>query len=289
MVLTVMGRDRPGVVATISGILSENSINIEQIKMIARGEYIAMDLTIDACDFPHTQFLRKMLYKHTEKLGLDISRNGNIFSRPKRVIVFDCDSTIIQQEVIDELAKTAGVDQVVQEITHKAMNGDIDFQEALKKRVKLLKGLPVEKLELLTNTIKLTPGAEELISALRFMGYKIAVISGGFSFFTDHLKKLLNLDYVFANELEIENGVVTGKIKGEIIDAEKKGELIKQIADIEGLSADQIVAVGDGSNDRFMLSNAGLAIGFNPKEILKDYSDGMITSDNISGLLYFLS
>ena len=257
--------------------------------MIARGEYIAMDLTIDAFDFPHAQYLRKMLYKHTEKLGLDISlRNGNIFPKPKRVIVFDCDSTIIQQEVIDELAKTAGVDQVVQEITNKAMNGDIDFQEALLQRVSLLKGLPVEKLELLTNTIKLTPGAEELISTLRFMGYKIAVISGGFSFFTDHLKKLLNLDYVFANELEIENGIVTGKIKGEIIDAEKKGELLKHIAEIEGLSADQIVAVGDGSNDRFMLGNAGLAIGFNPKEILKDYSDGMITSDNISGLLYFL-
>ncbi|MBW2607636.1 MAG: phosphoserine phosphatase SerB [Deltaproteobacteria bacterium] len=289
MVLTFMGRDRPGLVASISGILSENSINIEQIKMIARGEYIAIDMTIDTCDFHHTQSLRKVLYKHAEKLGLDISlRNDNIASRPKRVIVFDCDSTIIQQEVIDELAKTARVDQVVKEITNKAMNGDIDFQEALRERVKLLRGMPVEKLELLINTIKLTPGAEELISTLRSMGYKIAVISGGFSFFTDHLKNLLNLDYVFANELEIENGIVTGKIKGEIIDAEKKGELLKQIADIEGITVDQIVAVGDGSNDRFMLSNAGLAIGFNPKEILKDYSDGVITSDNISGLLYFL-
>ncbi len=289
MVLTFMGRDRPGLVASISGILSENSINIEKIKMIARGEYIAMNLTVDTCDFPDTQSLRKVLYKHTEKLGLDISlRDDNVFSRPKRVIVFDCDSTIIQQEVIDELAKTAGVDQVVKEITDKAMNGAMDFQESLRERVKLLKGLPVEKLELLINTIKLTPGAEELISTLRFMGYKIAVISGGFSFFTDHLKNLLNLDYVFANELEIENGIVTGKIKGEIIDAEKKGELLKQVADIEGVTVDQIVAVGDGSNDRFMMSNAGLAIGFNPKEILKDYSDGVITSDNISGLLYFL-
>ena len=289
MVLTFMGRDRPGIVASISGILSENSINIEQIKMIARGEYIAIDMTIDTCDLPHTQSLRKILYRHTEELGLDFSlRNDNVFSRPKRVIVFDCDSTIIQQEVIDELAKTAGVDQVVQEITNRAMNGAMDFQESLKERVKLLKGLRVEKLELLSNTIKLTPGAEELISTLRFMGYKIAVISGGFSFFTDYLKSLLNLDYVFANELEIKNGIVTGKIKGEIIDAEKKGELLKQIADIEGINADQIVAVGDGSNDRFMLSNAGLAIGFNPKEILKDYSDGVITSDNISGLLYFL-
>jgi len=289
MVLTIMGRDRPGIVATFSGILAENSINIEQIKMIARGDYIAMDLTIDTSDFPDTKSLRKVLYKHTEMLGLDISlRNNNIFSRPKRVIVFDCDSTIIKQEVIDELAKTAGVDHVVKEITDKAMNGGMDFQESLRERVKLLKGLPAEKLELLINTIKLTPGAEELISSLRFMGYKIAVISGGFSFFTDHLKKTLNLDYVFANELEIKNGIVTGKLKGEIIDAEKKGELLIQIADNEGFPVDQIVAVGDGSNDRFMLSNAGLAIGFNPKEILKDYSDGMITSDNISGLLYFL-
>ncbi len=289
MVLTFMGLDRPGIVASISGILSENSINIEQIKMIARGEYIAMDLTVDTCDFPHTQSLRKVLYKHAEKLGLDISlRNDSIVSRPKRVIVFDCDSTIIQQEVIDELARTAGVDRIVKKITTKAMNGEMDFDKALRVRVKLLKGLPVEKLELLTNSIKLTPGAEELIAALRTMGYKIAVISGGFSFFTDYLKSRLKLDYVFANELEIENGIVTGKIRGEIIDAEKKGELLKQIADIEGIPVDQIVAVGDGSNDRFMLSNAGLAIGFNPKEILKDYSDGVITSENISGLLYFL-
>ena len=177
---------------------------------------------------------------------------------------------------------------MVKEITTRAMNGALEFKEALKQRVQLLKGLPVAKLKLLIDSIKLTPGAEELISTLRSMGYKIGVISGGFSFFTDHLKHQLQLDYVFANELEVENGVVTGTIKGDIIDAEKKGEILKQIAQLEKISVDQIVAVGDGSNDRFMLRNAGLAIGFNPKEILKDYSDGIITSDNISGLLYFL-
>jgi phosphoserine phosphatase len=136
--------------------------------------------------------------------------------------------------------------------------------------------------------VQLTPGAEELISTLRSMGYKIGVISGGFSFFTDYLKKTLNIDYVFANELEIKDGVTTGKIKGDIVDANRKGEIIEYIAEMENISPAQIVAVGDGANDRFMLKNAGLAIAFSPKEILKEYSDGMITANNISGLLYFL-
>ncbi len=134
----------------------------------------------------------------------------------------------------------------------------------------------------------LTPGTEELISTLHSMGYKIGVVSGGFTFFTDFLKERLKLDYVFANELEIVDGEVTGEIKGEIIDAERKGELIKLIAEKEQITPDQIVAVGDGANDRFMLENAGLAIGFNPKEILKEYSDGLISSKNLSGLRYFL-
>ncbi|MBW2634327.1 MAG: phosphoserine phosphatase SerB [Deltaproteobacteria bacterium] len=140
----------------------------------------------------------------------------------------------------------------------------------------------------MTKSIHLTPGTEDLISTLHFMGYKVGVISGGFSFFTDYLKERLGLDYVFANELEIVDGRVTGRIKGDIIDAERKGEILIQIAQLENITKDQIVAVGDGANDRFMLENAGLAIAFSPKEILKEYSDGMITTDNLSGLRYFL-
>lgn len=134
----------------------------------------------------------------------------------------------------------------------------------------------------------MTPGAEELLNTLKSMGYKIAVISGGFTFFTNYLKERFNLDYVFANEMEIENGVTTGAIKGEIIGAEQKAEIIRHIAELENISVDQIVAVGDGANDRFMLESAGLGIGFNPKAVLKDYSDGIITSENIFGMLYFL-
>jgi phosphoserine phosphatase len=176
----------------------------------------------------------------------------------------------------------------VKQLTARAMNGEIDFEKALRQRVLLLKGLTVEQLEKLTQTIHLTAGAEELISALRFMGFKVGVISGGFSFFTNYLKERLNLDYVYANELEIENGVTTGRIKGKTILSQSKADIIHQIAEMENISVEQIVAVGDGANDRFMLQKAGLAIAFNPKEILKDFSDGIITSDNISGLLYFL-
>lgn len=289
MIFTLMGKDRPGIVASVSGMFSENGINIETIKMIARGEYIATEITIDTSDVLDIKKMRRMLYAFSENSGLDVSlRDYNIFQKQKQVVIFDCDSTIIQGEIIDELARVAGVGETVKEMTIKAMNGEMNYTEAVKKRVSLLKGLTVEQLEILTKGIHLTPGAEELIATLHRMGYKVGVISGGFTFFTDYLKKHLNLDYVFANELAVENGVVTGEIKGDIVDAKRKGDILQKIAETERISLDQIVAVGDGANDRFMLENAGLAIAFSPKEILKEYSDGMITTDNLSGLRYFL-
>lgn len=289
MILTVMGADRPGIVASVSGICAKNGVNIESIKMIARGEYIAMELAIDTFDMSDISMFRHILYRFSDESGLDVSlQNGDIYEKPKRVVIFDCDSTIIQEEIIDELAEIAGVGEHVKKVTSQAMNGELDFTEAFKQRIGLLKGVSVAQLEPIFKSVHMTPGAEELISSLHSMGYKVGVISGGFTFFTDYLKKRLNLDYVFANELEIVDGVITGEIKGEIIDAEKKGEILKRIAEMEHISVDQIVAVGDGANDRFMLQNAGLAIAFSPKEVLKKYSDGMITGENISGLLYFL-
>lgn len=289
MLLTLMGIDRPGIVAELSGLFVKNNYNIESIKMIARGEYIAMEVAVDISELDDVSYFRSILYEFSAETGLDVSlRDDDVFQKPKRVVVFDCDSTLIQSEVIDELANIAGVGDQVKEMTVQAMNGEIDFDQAIKKRVRLLKGLTTEHLKLLSENIKLTPGTEELISALHFMGYKVALLSGGFSFFTSYLKDKLNLDYVFANELVIENGIITGEIEGDIINAERKGEIIKEIATLENISLDQIVAVGDGANDRFMLENAGLAIAFNPKKILKKYSDGMITSGNVRGLLYFL-
>lgn len=289
MTLTVMGQDRPGIVASVSGMCAKNRVNIESVKMIARGEYIAMELSLDTSDVEDVPAFRDILYSFSDESGLDVSlQDGDTFKKQKRVVVFDCDSTIIQAEIIDELAKIAGVGDHVKEVTSRAMNGEMDFEQALKKRISYLRGLRLDQLKTLFDTVHLTPGTEDLISTLHLMGYKVGVISGGFTFYTDYLKERLNLDYVYANELEIVDDRITGEIKGKIIDAERKGEILKEIAEMEKISADQIVAVGDGANDRFMLQNAGLAIGFSPKEILKKYSDGRISGDNISGLLYFM-
>ncbi len=289
MVLTVMGQDRPGIVSSVSEICARNYVNIESVKMIARGDYIAMELSLDVSDVDDIARFRHEYYAFSDETGLDVSlREEDVFNKPKRVVVFDCDNTLIQGEVIDEMAEIAGVGAMVKAVTAKAMNGEMEFNDAILERIRLLKGMTEKQLESIFNSLALTPGAEDLIATLHFMGYKVAVISGGFSFFTNYLKERLNLDYVFANELEIIDGVVTGKIKGRIVDAESKAEILKQIAENENISPDQIVAVGDGANDRFMLENAGLAIAFNPKDALKKYSDGMLSNDNISGLLYFL-
>ena len=289
MILTVMGLDHPGIVSAITAILSKNNINIEKIKMIARGDYIAMEIKVDVSEGPETETLRQLLYDYSEIDGLDVSmRDYDIHEKPKRVVVFDCDSTIIQEEAIDELAKAAGVDAAVRQMTREAMEGKLDFEQSVRRRVQLLKGLQADQLEMLARSMTLTPGAEDLIATLHTMGYKIAIISGGFTFLTDYLKKRLGIDYVYANELEVEAGVVTGNIKGKIVDAQRKGDILLEIARKEGVTLDQIVAVGDGANDRFMLENAGLAIAFNPKEVLKEYSDGMITTKNIYGLLHIL-
>jgi len=206
------------------------------------------------------------------------------FRREKRLIVFDMDSTLVDAEIIDELAKEAGVDKEVAQLTERAMNGEISFKEALEERVRLLKGLPVEVLENIYSRIKLTEGAKELVRSLKEAGYKVAVVSGGFSYFTDRLKEELGLDYAFGNELEIKDGRLTGRIKGRIIDAREKARIVEEIARKEGISPENVVAVGDGANDRLMIERAGLGIAFNAKEILKDVADGSISKENLVGL-----
>jgi len=176
----------------------------------------------------------------------------------------------------------------VKEITRKAMEGKMSFKEALIERVKLLKGLPVEVLEKIYNQIELTEGARELIQSLKRAGYKVALVSGGFTYFTEKLKKELGFDYAFGNELEIKDGKLTGRIKGRIIDAEEKGRIIEELAKKEGISKENIVAVGDGANDKIMIENAGLGIAFNAKEILKEVADGTLSKENLIGLASIL-
>jgi phosphoserine phosphatase len=168
------------------------------------------------------------------------------------------------------------------------MRGEIDFKESLRKRVTRLKGLSEDTLKKIRDEMKLTPGSEELINALKNMGYKIALISGGFTYFTDALKERLGLDYAYANELVIEKGRLTGEVRGGIIDSERKAEIMYTLAERENISREDIIAVGDGANDQIMLKNAGLGIAFNAKEVLKKVADGSITKDNLKGLMYCL-
>jgi len=287
-VLTILGADRPGIVAAISSTLAKHHCNIDRIKMIARGELLAMEMWIDLreTDF---QLLRMNLTAVAKRVGMDIvAQPEHVFKKRKKVIVFDMDSTIVDGEIIDGMAKLIGVGEEMETLTAKGMRGEINFVQSLRSRVSLLKGLRIKSLESLAKTFKLTKGSEELIAALKEMGFKVALISGGFTYFTDILKKRLGFDYAFGNELEIKRERLTGRVKGRIIDAQRKAKIMDEICREEGITRDEVVAVGDGSNDRIMIANAGLGIAFNAKEILKKVADGAITRDHMKGVLYCL-
>jgi phosphoserine phosphatase len=287
-VLTLLGPDRPGVVAAFSTILAQHRCNIERIKMIARGEFFAMEMWIDLRDAGFSS-LRTDLMAVARRMGMDVvAQPEQTFKKRKKVIVFDMDSTIVEGEVIDRLAKLAGAGRKVAAITQKAMKGEMDYAASLKARVSFLRGLSLRSLESLAKTLKLTKGSEELIAGLKEMGFKIALISGGFSYFTDILKARLGFDYAFGNKLEIRRGRLTGKVRGRIIDAGEKARIMESICRKEGITRDEVVAVGDGSNDRIMVANAGLGLAFNAKEILKKVADGAITGDHLKGVLYCL-
>ncbi len=287
-VVTILARDRVGIIMDVASVAAKKNINIEKAMVTARGELISIEFLIDfaGCDVASC---KEDLKKECERLGLDVVIQDLSRSRKeKRLILFDMDMTIVDFEIINKLASFVGVDDEVKAITERAMKGEMDFKESLRQRVRLLKGTPVSTLKAIASDLQLTPGSEELIHHLKQLGYKIALISGGFTYFTDVLKERLGFDYTFANELEINDGVLTGEIKGDIIDAEAKGRIVYRLAELEKISPDNIVAVGDGANDCLMIKNAGLGVAFNAKEILKKVSDGTISRENLLGLLNVL-
>ncbi len=287
-VVTILARDRVGIVRDVVSVATRKNINIEKAMVTARGELISIEFLMDFADCDVAS-CKEDLKQECEHLGLDVVVQDLWRSRKeKRLILFDMDMTIVDFEIINKLASFVGVDKEVKAITERAMNGEMDFKESLRQRVRLLKGTPVGTLEAIASDLRLTPGSEELIHHLKQLGYKIALISGGFTYFTDVLKERLGFDYTFANELEIKNGVLTGEIKGDIIDAEAKGHIVYRLAELERISPDNIVAVGDGANDCLMIKNAGLGVAFNAKEILKKVSDGTISRENLLGLLNVL-
>jgi phosphoserine phosphatase len=288
-IFTIIGHDKVGILKAITNALANFRVNIERMHHLARGEFVALEMLVDASELRDLSVLRTVIQKTCDEIGFDtIIQPDTPYRQRRRLVVFDMDSTIIEGEVINELANVANVGEQVSEITKRAMTGEMDFQTALRERVQLLKGLPVSVLEEVAASMQLTPGAQELVSTLKAMGFKLALISGGFTYFTEILKTKLLFDYAFGNELEIHDGILTGNVKGRIIDAKAKGEIVQELARREGLTREEIVAVGDGANDQIMLKNAGLGIAFNAHEILQKVADGRITQHNLLGLLYCL-
>jgi phosphoserine phosphatase len=233
--------------------------------------------------------LRQAFMKLASSLDVDIAvQEDNLYRRNRRLVCFDMDSTLIDAEVIDELAKEAGVGEQVAEITEAAMRGEIDFDSSFRRRMALLKGLDESVLQQVASRLKLSDGAEKLIYYLHKLGYKTAILSGGFDYFGRYLQAKLNIDYVYANRLDIVNGKVTGDVQGTIVNGERKAELLRELAAKEGLSLEQVIAVGDGANDLPMLSIAGLGIAFRAKPLVKESAKQSISHLGLDAILYLI-
>ena len=282
----------------VAEVIYKNGLNIDEIKRLSGRISLEKEIKKEnrvCIEFSLTGALdnsinfRRNLLQLSRLLGVDLAfQEDNQYRRNRRVVVFDMDSTLIETEVIDELAQLAGVGQSVKNITDKAMLGEIDFEKSLRDRVFLLKDLPVSALEIVAAKLPITGGADNLIKTLRMLGYKTAIISGGFSFFADKLRNELGIDYVFANKLEILDGKLTGRLVGTIIDGEGKAKLLKEISLEEGLDSEQVIAVGDGANDIAMLSAAGLGVAFRAKPNVIESAEQSISQVSIDSILYLL-
>ena len=273
----------------VSSLLANHNININRIENVTPVEFKSLEMSMSLPPDISLQELKKDLLRIGGSHRVDVAfLKDNIFRRNKRLIVFDMDSTLIQTEVIDEMAKAAGVENEVKEITEQAMNGKVDFDESLIKRVQKLKGLDVSELQDILENLPFNQGVEEFVRTVKSLGYKLALISGGFSFFADALKEKLGLDYAFANSLEIQNQKLTGRLKGTIVNPEQKALLVNLLAQQEAISLEQVVAIGDGANDIPMLSTAGLGIAFHAKEVVKREAENHMSFGPMTSILYFL-
>ena len=233
--------------------------------------------------------LRAEFLSVAQELNVDIAfQRDSLYRRNRRLAVFDMDSTLIEAEVIDELAKAAGVGEQVAEITERAMRGELDFSASFRERLALLKGLPESALAEVGAGLRLTEGAETLFAELKRLGYKTAILSGGFSYFAKQLQAKLGIDYVYANELQIVDGLVTGVAVEPIVDAQRKADLLRELAAKEGLRLEQTIAVGDGANDLPMLGLAGLGVAFRAKPLVKQSAKQAISTLGLDGILYLL-
>lgn len=281
----------------VTKIIFENNLNIDSITRLSgrmslrnTNKKPRCALQFEVSGKPRSvDQLREELFKVSLQNPVDIAvQEDDLFRRNRRLILFDMDSTLIQCEVIDELAKIAGVGKQVAEITEAAMRGELDFKESFRRRMRLLKGFEEKELRKIAETLPVTEGAPRLISNLKVLGYKVGILSGGFTYFAKKLQELLGVDYVHANELSFQDGKLTGEVKGEIVDGDRKAELLQAIAKKEGLSLKQVIAVGDGANDIPMLKLAGLGVAFHAKPKVKEQAKVGISTLGLDGILYLL-
>jgi phosphoserine phosphatase len=279
----------------VSSIIASHGMNIDTINRLSGRIPLENGRHTKACvefsmrgKLQNENRFREEMLAITDSLGIDIAfQEDNIFRRNRRLIVFDMDSTLITSEVIDELAIEAGVGAEVAAITEQAMRGEIDFTGSLQKRVSLLEGVDEHVLETIARRLQLTEGAETLFHNLHNLGFKTAILSG-FTYFGHYLQKKLNIDYVYANTLEIIEGKLTGKVLGQIVDGKRKAELLELIAQKENIRLEQTIAVGDGANDLPMLGKAGLGIAFRAKPIVRESAKQAISTLGLDAILYLM-
>ena len=281
----------------VTAVVSRHGLNIDGISRLSGriplGELPALS---KACvefsvrgQLQDSNLFRRDLLEVAGALDVDLAfQQDTMYRRNRRLVVFDMDSTLIEAEVIDELARRAGVGDQVSAITERAMRGEIDFSESFRARVALLQGLREEALEQVASELKITEGAEHLITTLRTLGYKTAILSGGFTYFARYLQSRLGIDYIHANELDIADGLVTGRVVGPIVDGARKAQLLRELAGQQNIDLQQVIAVGDGANDLPMLSIAGLGIAFRAKPLVKQSAEQSISTLGLDAILYLL-
>jgi phosphoserine phosphatase len=278
-----------GHIHAIASTLAGEGANIEKISRLSEGALASVEIHATLPPARDPEQLKRALLGVAVRSSFDVAlQREGLYRRSKRLVVMDMDSTLIRIEVIDELARAAGVYDKVSAITERAMQGEMNYDESLRQRVALLAGLEASVLDRIAAELPLTEGAETLVQVLKRLGYRLAIISGGFSRAAEALKRRLGIDYAFSNNLEIEGGRLTGKVVGPIVNAQRKAELLEIIAQLEGVVLDQVIAVGDGANDILMLEKAGLGIAFHAKAKLRDAADTAISGAGLDAVLYLL-